>query len=61
MKKLKYKWTVVFTTILIVLTPTFNRLVNATRTENGYGGECLIWMIPFAILSGYKVFITKEW
>lgn len=34
------------TMVLIVMTPTFNKIANTTREIPGYGGECLVWLLP---------------
>lgn len=43
----KLKVATVFSTmVLIVMTPAFNKIANATREIPGYGGECLVWLLP---------------
>lgn len=40
------KIVVAITLVLLILTPSMNRLANESRGVNGFGGECLIWAVP---------------
>ena len=37
-----------------MMIPTFNRIANQTRIEPGYGGECLVWLIPSLLYFLFK-------
>lgn len=54
---LRVKWLNVFRLMmtglslgLLMLTPAFNEFANKTRVEPGYGGECIIFLIPLLFM-----------
>lgn len=44
---MKKHWKLILVTVvLLLLTPWFNEMVNQSRTVPGFGGECVIWLMP---------------
>ena len=55
--------TVGLTIALILAIPSFNEFANATRQEPGFGGECIMWMLPGLLYMLYTNLreMRKEW